>query len=136
MTQPLNQDRAVLPIVEEEATIEKKVVKRGTLRLDTRTDVVEERVREQLVGDEVEVERVAIGREVAEAPPVRTEGDVTIVPVVREELHVEKRLVLVEEIHLHRRIRTEEVDIPVELRRQSAVISRVPTTTSNSEADR
>jgi uncharacterized protein (TIGR02271 family) len=136
MTQPFSQDHPVLSVAAEEATIDKTVVKRGTLRLDTRTDVVEERVREQLVGDEVEIERVAIGREVAEAPPVRTEGDVTIVPVVREELHVEKRLVLVEEIHLHRRIRTEEVDIPVELRRQSAVISRVPTTTSNSEADR
>ena len=59
----------------------------------------------------------------------------TIVPVVREELHIEKRLVLVEEIHLHRRTRTEEVDIPVELRRQSVVISRVPTKISNSEAD-
>ena len=135
MTQPLNPDRPVLPVAEEQATIEKKVVKRGTLRLDTRTHVVEERVREQLVRDEVEVERIAVGREVAEVPPVRTEGDVTIVSVVREELHVEKRLVLVEEIRLHRRTRTEEVDIPVELRRQGVVISRAPTKTSNSEAD-
>jgi len=67
---------------------------------------------------------VAIGREVSEAPAVRTDGDVTIVPVMEEVLVVEKRLMLVEEIHIRRVATTEDVSIPVELRKQRASIER------------
>ncbi|NKW82722.1 DUF2382 domain-containing protein [Ochrobactrum pecoris] len=78
----------------------------------------------RLDSENVEVTRVAIGREVSEAPAVRTDGDVTIVPVMEEVLVVEKRLMLVEEIHIRRVATTEDVTIPVELRKQRATIER------------
>ncbi len=50
------------------------------------------------------MEGLAIGRLVDAVPPVREEGDATLIPVV-EEVVVEGRLALKEEIHL-RRVRT------------------------------
>jgi stress response protein YsnF len=58
------------------------------------------------------------------APPVRTEGDVTIVPVLEEVLVVEKRLVLKEELRIRRSRRQETEEIPVRLRKQRAVVER------------
>ena len=43
---------------------------------------------------------------------------------MEEVLVVEKRLMLVEEIHIRRVATTEEVSIPVELRKQRASIER------------
>jgi hypothetical protein len=40
-------------------------------------------------------------------------------------LVIEKRLVLKEELHIRRNIRTEDVEIPVELRKQTAEVERV-----------
>jgi len=70
--------------------------------------------------------RVPIDRMVDAAPTVRTEGDVTIVPVVEEVVVVEKRLLLKEELHIRRRRTTKDVEIPVTLRKQRAVVERLP----------
>jgi stress response protein YsnF len=56
---------------------------------------------------------------------VRTEGDVVIVPVLEEVLVVEKRLVLKEELHIRRDATRENVEVPVTLRKQRAVIERL-----------
>ena len=50
---------------------------------------------------------------------------VTIIPVLEEILVVEKRLVLKEEVHIRRSTAGEEVEVPVTLRRQRAVVERV-----------
>jgi stress response protein YsnF len=55
---------------------------------------------------------------------VRTEGETTIIPVVEEVLVVEKRLVLKEEIHIRRLISKDDVEVPVTVRRQRAVVER------------
>jgi uncharacterized protein (TIGR02271 family) len=113
-----------IPIVEEEA----HVVKRATdlERVTVRIAAEEEQVflRDELRHEQVDVSRVPVGREVAEAPPVRTEGDLTIVPVLEERLVVEKRLFLVEELHLRRRTVTEEVELPTTLRRTRVDVER------------
>jgi stress response protein YsnF len=135
MVPSTSDEQSPLSITEEVARVDKHIVDRSTVRLETRTEAIERVLSEQLADDEVEIERVSIGHEVKEAPRVRTEGDVTIVPVVREEVRVEKYLVLVEEIHLRRRTRTKNVEIPVELRRQSVVVSRLPPQANSEEAD-
>jgi stress response protein YsnF len=113
-----------IPIVEEEA----RIVARSTNRehVTVRVGVDEEQVfvREELRQEEVEVARVPIGREVTEAPAVRTEGDLTIVPVIEERLVVEKRLFLVEELHLRRTVTTEQVELPTTLRRTRVDVER------------
>jgi stress response protein YsnF len=67
-----------------------------------------------------------VNREITTAPEVRTENGVTIVPVIEEVLVVEKRLVLKEELHIRRQTRTEEVEVPVELRKERVEVERMP----------
>ena len=114
----------VIPLVEETATVGKRQVVTGRVRVQTVTDTIEEVAQANVQRESVEVTRVPIDRMVDTAPEVRTEGDVTILPVVEEVLVVEKRLLLKEELHIRRRVETETVEMPVTLRKQRAVVER------------
>ena len=114
----------ILPLVEETATIQKREVVTGKVRVRTVTDTAEELARANLQSDSVEVTRVPIDQVVDTAPEIRTEGDLTIVPVLKEVLVVTKQLVLKEELHIRRRVGTETVEVPVTLRKQRAVVER------------
>jgi stress response protein YsnF len=83
-------------------------------------------VNEVLAEERVEVDRVPIGKEVTSMPQVRVEGDTLIIPVVEERLVLERRLVVKEELHV-KRIRSERKHREtVMLRKQEAVITRLP----------
>ena len=49
----------------------------------------------------------------------------TIVPVLEEVLVVETQLVLKEELHIRRQRTTEAVEVPVQLRKQRAMVERL-----------
>jgi stress response protein YsnF len=115
----------VIPLVEETASIGKREVVTGRVRVQPVTDTIEELARADVQRESVEVTRVPIDRMVETAPEIRTEGDVTIVSVVEEVLVVEKRLVLKEELHIRRRVTTEAAEVPVTLRKQRAIMERV-----------
>ncbi|MBF9195618.1 YsnF/AvaK domain-containing protein [Microvirga terrestris] len=119
-------DTEVIPIAEEKLRLDKREVITGKVRVRTSVDVETELVKATLEGETIEVTRVPIDRIVERAPEVRTENDVTIIPVLEEILVVEKRLVLKEELHVHKRRTTEDVEAPVELRKQRVIIERVP----------
>jgi len=97
---------AVIPVIQEQATIKKRVVETGKVRISKRVREYEEMVDVPHFQEEVKVDRVTVDQIVDEAPVVRTEGDVTIIPVVEERYVLEKKLVLVEELHI-RKERTE-----------------------------
>jgi len=85
--------------------------------------------REQLIDEEltqvrVEIERVPIDRAVDVVPPIRQEGDITIIPVVEEIVVVERRLVLNEEVRVRRVSTKEQHRETVVLRQQDAVVTR------------
>lgn len=84
----------------------------------------EEQVDLPLVDEHVDVERVEVNRMVDAPPPVREEGDVTIVPVMEEVLVVEKRLRVKYELHLKRRRETRHDVHYVKLREEEARILR------------
>ena len=113
-----------IPVIQEEAHITKREIDTEQVRVRTSFEQETVTVRDTVSREHVEVRRIAVEREVAEAPPVREEGDVTIVPVLEERLVVEKRLFLVEEIHLVRRRSVEEVALPTELRRTVIDVER------------
>jgi uncharacterized protein (TIGR02271 family) len=119
------QTAEAVPLLEEELRVDKRSVATGKVRVRSVVDTIEEVARAALAEDRVEVTRVPLNREVSAAPPVRTEGEVTIVPVMEEVLVVEKRLVLKEELHIRRRVTHENVEVPVTLRKQRAVIERL-----------
>jgi uncharacterized protein (TIGR02271 family) len=120
----MNDSRPTLQVASEMATVEKRDVVTGTVRVSTKTEAVTELVTAMLEQQQVEVTRMPVDREIDAAPAVRTEGDVTIIPVVEEILVVEKRLVLREELHVRRTVSHQAVEVPVDLRRQHAVIER------------
>lgn len=121
-------DTVLIPVVEETARIEKRAVETGRVRVGTHTDTVEQVLRETLRSDTVDVTRVPVNRTLSDgeaAPQIRDEGGVTIFPVLEEVLVVEKRLVLREEVHIRRTTSGEDVEVPVTLRHQRAVVERV-----------
>lgn len=115
----------VVPVLAERLEIEKRPVESGRVRLSKVIREHEETVDLPLMRERVEIQRVPKGEPVESAPPVRREGDVTIVPVVEEVLVVEKRLMLKEEIHLRRH--RDEVHDPqrVTVRREEAHVERL-----------
>jgi uncharacterized protein (TIGR02271 family) len=124
-----------LALAEEVLKVGKRQVVTGRVRVRTETETVETMARAELEGETVEVTRVPCERYVDEAPPVRTEGEVTILPVVEEVLVVETRLLLKEEIHLRRTKTRETVEIPATLRRQRAVVERIDPVTGDVTID-
>ncbi|MCJ2139408.1 YsnF/AvaK domain-containing protein [Methylobacterium sp. E-066] len=121
-------ETVTLPLIAETARIDKRAVETGRMRVSTRTETIDQILRETLHSDMVGVTRVAINRTLSEgevSPVVREEDGVTIIPVLEEILVVEKRLVLREEVHIRRTTADEEVEVPVTLRRQHAVVERV-----------
>ena len=123
----LNSDAtSTLQLHCEELEVTRRCVTGQTVRVSTRTTTHDQHVDEPLTQETVQVERVVIGRAIETVPPVRVEGDVTIIPVVEEILVVERRLILKEEIHM-RRVRTiEHHRETVILRRQEVEVTRLP----------
>lgn len=121
----MNSTPPTLEIVSESATLTKRDVVTGKVRVETRTEQVDELVTAALRTENVSVERVPIDREIDAIPSIRTEGDVTIIPIVEEILVVEKRLVLKEEVHIRRAVSHEAVETNVNLRKQHAVVERI-----------
>ena len=122
---PAQSEEFVVPVLEEEARVEKRRVTTGKVRIRSIVEDVEEIAAATLEEETVDITRVAIDRVVDEVPAVRTEDGVTIVPVLEEVLFVEKRLVLKEELHIRRRVSSETVEVPVTLRKERAVVERV-----------
>jgi uncharacterized protein (TIGR02271 family) len=113
-----------IPLVQEEILISKRELETGRVRVRTEVQWHTGHARAELFRDHVEVERVAIGREVDAMPPVREDGDLIVIPVVEEILVVEKRLFLKEEVRLKRVRSVEQMDEPVRLRVMQAVVER------------
>jgi uncharacterized protein (TIGR02271 family) len=91
----------------------------------TVVETEEQLLREVLSNENVDVERISIDRVVDVAPPVRTEGDITIIPVLEERLVIEKQLVLLEEVRIRRHSFVETVEVPVTVRKQRASVERL-----------
>lgn len=124
----LDDDPNVIPVVEERLHVRKTIVGRGTVRVSTRPEAIDQLVKQVVRGDRVIVDHLRIDRELVpdEPPPtIRTEGRTTIIPVLEEILVVERRLVLREEVRIERIAEDHEIELPITLLRQRAVIERV-----------
>ena len=118
-------DKTVL-LHEEFLDISRRRVRRDTVQVKTITTEYEHRVEESLTHERVEVRRILIDRVVEIVPDTRQEGDVTIIPVVEEQTVIQRRLVLKEEVHLQRKAVSDVHKETVVLRKQEAIVSRIP----------
>ena len=114
-----------IPLHAEDLTVSKLLVAGDIVRVRTVTGEHATFVDETLNHERVQIERVPIGRQVEAIPPVRQEGDTTILSVVEETLVIERRLILKEEIHIRRLHVAERHQEAVVLRKQEAVITRI-----------
>ena len=117
--------QVVVPVVAETVEVGKRRVETGRVRVRKTVRTTEKVVDEPVVAEEVEVERVPINREIAEAVGPRQEGDTLIVPLLEEVLVVEKRLVLREEIRITRRKVERRSSEKVTLRSEEATVERI-----------
>lgn len=125
------QTTARLPVVEEQASIEKRPVQSGHVRVRTHVEEHQQVLREVLLGEALDVTHVPVEREVEAPPPPRQEGEVTIVSLVEERAVVTRKLFVVEELHIRRSTRLEEVSVPVTLRAMRAVVEEDHSQVSN-----
>ncbi len=114
----------VIPLIREELTVQKELVKKGTVRF---TKVVRETpatVNEVLALDRVEVERVPKDEVLSTPPAVRMEGDVMIIPVVEEVLVVTKQFRLKEELRVVNKRTSEEFRQEFTLLSEELIVER------------
>ena len=123
MPDPQSAD-ATLPLVDEHLSVEKRKVETGRVRISTIVDERQEWVRENLVREEISIERVRMDRLVDQPPRMRQDGDVLIIPLVEEVLVVEKKLMLREELRVRTRRHEDQIEQPVTLKSTRAVIER------------
>ena len=119
----MTADQTILTLHAETAALVKRR-RTSVIRAARTTRTKQVVVEADLTHDEIVVERVAIGRAVDAVPPVRQEGDVTIMPVMEEMTVIEKRLVLREEVHVRRVRVTQRHTQTVELREQHVAVTR------------
>ena len=131
----LNSDaegRIVIPVLQEEVLVGKKVVETGKVRILKTVSEQQEMIDIPLVQEEIHVERVPMNQYVDALPPaVRYEGDITIIAVVKEVLVIEKRLLLVEEVRVTKnKVQTNETQ-EVNLRTENVQVVRLNTGMQN-----
>jgi uncharacterized protein (TIGR02271 family) len=122
--QTISEEVAAIPLVEERLSVAKRQIESGRVRVHVTVEERQEVLTEELLRDDLQIERVPRNVRLSEMPNVRLEGNTTIVPVVEEVVVVEKALMLVEEIHISRRSVSETADIPVTRRVERANIER------------
>ena len=115
----------VIPLVEERARVAKRRVVTGAVRVQKRVREWEEVVDEPLTRVRVDVERRPINIWVHTPPPVRIEGDTTVIPLLEEVLVVQRRLRVTEEVRITRRRERFRAPQRVVLRREEAEVERL-----------
>ncbi|MDQ2841243.1 MAG: YsnF/AvaK domain-containing protein [Acidobacteriota bacterium] len=124
MSSATEEQKVVIPVVEEELEVHKVVHATGSVRIQKIVHQSEKIVSEDLTSDTIHVERVPMDVIVESPPPVRTEGEVTIIPVLKEVLVLTKQLHLVEELRITRRSTVVNQQQTVTLRAEELVVDR------------
>lgn len=124
-SQPMNPD-GTIPVLEETASIGKRTVTTGVLRVEKKVHAQDYLVSDVLQHHTASVEHVSKGTQVdpANPPQVRTEQGVTIIPILEEVLVVEKRLMLKEELHVRQQVEEVRATEKVTLRSEAIVLKR------------
>ena len=126
-SRPDVQESVTIPVHQEDAWIEKRLVDSGR-GVRIHKTVVEHpfQIDERLMREHVEVNHVPVDRIVPldQAPATRYEGDTLVVPVVEEVLVVERRLRIKEELHITRTRREEHHAETVLLKAEQVSVER------------
>jgi hypothetical protein len=122
-----------IAVAREQVTVDTRARPRGAVVVRVVPHTREETVAVETVQERAEITRVPVNRIVKEPPPVREEGDTTIIPVLEEVVVVEKGLAVREEIHITRRRESRRHEQRVQVRSERAEIERVDDGSSKSK---
>ena len=125
MSSELPAGETYFPLYAEDLTVSKRQVAGDWVQVSTVTREDSTFVDETLNHERVQIDRIPIGRQVDAVPPVRQEGDTTILSVVEESIVIERRLILKEEVHIRRLHVSERHQEAVILRKQEAAVTRI-----------
>jgi uncharacterized protein (TIGR02271 family) len=114
----------IVPIASERLEVSKEQAQTAQVVVQITPHVRHGRLEVPVQRETVDVERVAINREVDATFPVRQEGDVTVVPVFEEVVVVTKKLMLKEELRITRRRQIEKSVQEVAVRQEEARVVR------------
>jgi uncharacterized protein (TIGR02271 family) len=134
-SQSAGQKSGVLRLLAEDATVSRQVVETGRVRVEKVTRTRDHLIDQLLTHTRFEVNRVPIGRPIEAMPPIKEDGDLTIVPIVEETVVLERKLMLKEELHIRRVQTSERFQQTVKLRYQTAEVTRTPAQNPASDND-
>jgi len=120
------EESEVLRLLAEDATVSRRVIETGRVRVAKVTRTRDHIIDESLASTRFEISRIPVGRLIDAMPPIKEDGDLTIVPIVEETFVVERRLMLKEELHIRRVQTSERYQQTVKLRYQTAEVTRIP----------
>ena len=121
---PCRKVLTTIPVIEENAIVDKLRTVTGKVSITVTPNVETDERSIDLNQVTYREERFTKDEVVEERPPVRQEGNVTIIPVLQEEAIIVKRWRLIEEIHLIREETTERVTESIDLRKDLVSIVR------------
>lgn len=100
------QSEVTIPVIEEQVEAHPEWRDAGSIIVRTVAEEIPQTLTQETQREELFVERVAVGRELAAGEEVmpREEGDTYIIPVVVEEAVVVMRRILVEELRITKRV--------------------------------
>lgn len=113
-----------IPLVAEQARIDKHTVTTGTVRLHRATETRTETVGLPLTRTTWEVDRSPVGQLYTEKPEPRQEGDTMIFPLVEERLVAKREYFLVEEVRVRQVATTTDRTATLELKRDVLDVER------------
>ncbi len=121
-------EETVIPVVEEEAHLEKRLVERNRTRITKQVHTEEETIETPLRQERVQVERVPVERIIDSPVTSHYDGDTLVIPVMEEVLIIEKKLFLKEEVRVTKYVGETEHQETVTLRKEAVTVERTPTT--------
>jgi stress response protein YsnF len=124
---PDSQEPFKVPVVQEEAWVEKRMVDTGRgVRIHKTVAEQPYQIDEHLQREDVEVTRVPVDRIVThdQAPTTRYEGETLVVPILEEVLVVERRLRIKEELRITKARREERHAETVMLKSEQVSVER------------
>jgi uncharacterized protein (TIGR02271 family) len=116
------QTKTVIPVVEEQVQVDKRTVETGKVRIKKVVHEQQETIDIPLLAEEIEVQRVAVNRNLDKPVSVRYEGDTLIIPLLEEVLVVQKQLRLKEEVHITKKPIEKRQPQQVTLRREAVTV--------------
>lgn len=116
----------VIPVVEEEAHLEKRLVERNRTRVTKQVHNEEEIIDTPLRQERVQVERVPVERIIDSPITSHYDGDTFVIPVMEEVLIIEKKLLLKEEVRVTKYVGETEHQETVTLRKEAVTVERTP----------